>query len=221
MKAVLTFAILLMGFTLASGQNEQSPIVEKGVSYKNWSYTDVRSGDETDLRSFAKGKKLVMVVYFAPWCPNWKHDAPMLERFYEKYKLNGLDIVGVSEYDTAFAAKTNLDTLKITFPVVYESQSRDDRQSTLHYGYRQMTGDTRKWGSPWYIFLDPSSLEKNGDVLLTTASVINGEIIEADGEKFIRQKLGLPSEVIKATAETTNIEACDPDHRTTELKKPQ
>jgi thiol-disulfide isomerase/thioredoxin len=221
MKGFFAFALLLISLNVAFGQNEQSPIVEKDISYKNWSYKNVETGDEIDLRKFAKGKKLVMVVYFAPWCPNWKHDSPMLQRFYEKYNAHGLDIIGVGEYDTADAMKTNLDALKITFPVVYESQSRDNRQTTLHYGYRQSTGDTRKWGSPWYIFLEPSSLEKKGDDLLKKANVINGEIIEAEGEKFIRQKLGLPLRETKtADAKSKEIETCDPDSQKSTLKKP-
>jgi hypothetical protein len=47
----------------------------------------VQTGAETNLRKFTAGKKLVMVVYFAPWCPNWKHDAKFVESMYEKYTL--------------------------------------------------------------------------------------------------------------------------------------
>ena len=148
MKAIFAFVIILAGFAFASAQNEQAPIVEKQFDYRNWKYDNVRGGDEIDLRKFAKDKKLVMVVYFAPWCPNWRHEAPFAEKLYEKYKADGFDVIGVGEYDTATAVKTNQDELKITFPVVYESQSRDDREKTLHFGYRKLTGDTRKWGSP-------------------------------------------------------------------------
>lgn len=222
MKGVFAFAILLLSLNFAFGQNEQSPIVEKEIAYKNWTLKNVKGDGETNLREFAKGKKLVMVVYFAAWCPNWRHDAPILQRFYEKYKASGLDIIGVGEYDPVDSMKTNFDTLKITFPAVYESESRNDRQKTLHYDYRQATGDTRKWGSPWYIFLEPSSLEKKGDILLTKADIINGEIIEAEGEKFIRQKLGLPTEETKAEAtKNKEIETCDPEPKTSNLKKPQ
>jgi hypothetical protein len=113
-----------------------------------------------------------------------------------------------------------VDALKVAFPIVSESESRDNRQTTLHYGYRQSTGDARKWGSPWYIFLDPRTIEKNGDLLLAKTSVINGQMIEAEGEKFIRQRLGLPPEETKTAAKKDEIEVCDPDKRTTELKKP-
>jgi hypothetical protein len=75
--------------------------------------------------------------------------------------------------------------------VVVESEAREDRDKTTHYAYRQLTGDTRRWGSPWNIFLEPSKLQKTGDVLTDTAWVVNGELIEQDVEKFIRERLGL------------------------------
>jgi hypothetical protein len=69
--------------------------------------------------------------------------------------------------------------------VVTESEARDARDKTAHYGYRQLTGDTRKWGSPWNIFLDPAKVNASGDVLIEKAWVVNGELIEADVDKFI------------------------------------
>ncbi len=75
------------------------------------------------------------------------------------------------------------------YPVVSESESRDDREKTPHYGYRQLTGDTRKWGSPWNIFLDPVKCNSSGDVLTEKAWIVNGELIEADVDKFIHDRL--------------------------------
>ena len=62
---------------------------------------------------------------------------------------------------------------------------REDRDKTPHYAYRQLTGDTRKWGSPWNIFLDPAKCNSTGDVLTEKAFVVNGELIEAEADKFI------------------------------------
>ncbi len=75
------------------------------------------------------------------------------------------------------------------YPVVTESETREDREKTPHYGYRQLTGDTRSWGSPWNIFLEPEKLTKEGDLLTEKAWVVNGELIEADVDKFIAERL--------------------------------
>ncbi len=221
MKSFFAFVILLLCVSFSFGQNEQSPIVEKEISYKNWTYKSVQTNADVNLRDLTKGKKLVVVVYFAPWCGNWRHDAPFLQKIYEKYKANGLEIVGVGEYDPVASMKSNLDSMKITFPVVSESSDRGDKQKTLHYDYRKSTGDSRNWGSPWYILLDPSTIEKKGDTLTKKTFVINGEMIETEGEKFIRERLGLPAMDTKAvTAKTGQIEVCDPDKKIGELKKP-
>ena len=223
MKVLFAIAITFFAFTLGFAQNEQSPIVEKEISYKNWNYRSVRTDADVDLRDLTKGKKLVVVVYYAPWCHNWQHDAPFLQKFYDKYKAAGLEIVGVGEYDPVATMKSNLETLKLTFPLVYESEDRN-REKTKHYEYRKSTGDNRSWGSPWYILLDPASFEKKGDTLVKRSNVINGEMVEAEGEKFIREKLGLPPIDPKAaTAKSDKVEVCDPDKPAKtigDLKKP-
>lgn len=223
MKTITALAIVLFSFAFAAAQTgEQAPLQEKEIKYKDWTYKGVRDDKNINLRDFTKNKKLVMVVYFAPWCPNWRNEAPLAERLYEKYKGQGFDVVGVGEYDAVAAMKTDLDTKKITFPVVYESESRDAKQKTLHYEYRQAAGDTRNWGSPWNIFLEPSKLTKKGDVLTEKTFVVSGELIEADVEKFVRERLGLPAEEIKAnTTASKTVEACESEKKVADFKKPE
>ena len=221
MKTLMALAIMLFGLTFASAQTEQAPLQEKEIKYKDWTYKSIRDDKNINLREFAQNKKLVMVVYFAPWCPNWKHEAPFAQKLYEKYKANGFDVIGVGEYDTVAAMKTNLDNFKITFPAVYESDSRDAKQKTLHYDYRKAVGDTRGWGSPWNIFLEPSKLSKKGDVLTEKTFVVSGELIETEVEKFVREKLGLPAEETKANKITSEaIEVCEPEKKTASFVKP-
>jgi thiol-disulfide isomerase/thioredoxin len=217
MRSFPVLILLLLFFAVAHAQNEQAPIIEKDIEYKNWQLKAVSGNETIDLREYARGKKLVMVVYFAPWCGNWKHDAPMLQKLYKKYGDKGLGIIAVGEYDPVTAMRTNLDTLKITFPAVYESENRTEKQNTLHYRYRRATGDMRNWGSPWYIFFTPSTMEPSGDTLTKRAFVINGEMIEAEGEKFIREKLGLEKGG-GAIAKSTEIEACEPDKKAVLVK---
>ena len=62
-KAFFALGFLLLTVIFAFGQNEQSPIVEKEISYKDWTYKNVLTGEDVNLRDFTKGKKLTMVVY--------------------------------------------------------------------------------------------------------------------------------------------------------------
>lgn len=221
MKVLAAAALVLISLTLSHAQNEQSPIVEKDIKYKNWTFKDSRTDADVNLRDVIKGSKLAIVVYYAPWCHNWQHDAPVVERLYEKYKDAGLEIVAVSEYDMLSNTKQNLAQFKITFPAVYESQSQNDREKTTHHDYRTTTGDDRKWGSPYYVFLVPSTLDKKSDTLTKHTFIINGEMIEKEGENFIRQHLGLTSlERNGGVLQKEKVEPCDPDKPSAPLKKP-
>jgi hypothetical protein len=222
MKLIFAVALILSSLGLAFGQggNEQSPIVEKEIVYKDWVYKNVQTGADLDLRKFTTGKKLVMVVYFAPWCPNWKHDVRFVQAMYDKYKSSGLEVVAVGEYDPVDSIKSHVAEYKLTFPVVWESDARTAKQTTSHYEYRKSVGDTRSWGSPWYIFLEAKNLKADGNALLKRAPIVNGELIQPDAEKFIREKLGLKPESALGLAKPAEIEACEPEKKTATLAKP-
>jgi thiol-disulfide isomerase/thioredoxin len=190
----LSILVLLVSPALAVAQShEYSPLVEKTVNYKNWTLPNVMTDKPEDLRQLMAGKKLVMIVYFAPWCGNWKHEAPVAAKLYEKYKGQGFQIIGVSEYASRDDVKNYFGADGPPYPVVVESESRQDKQTTPHYGYRQLTGDTRNWGSPWNIFLEPDKVNATGDVLTEKAFVVNGELIEEEVDKFIASKVAAPA----------------------------
>jgi len=193
MKKFLFLATIIVALVplnaLAQAGHEYSPLVEKTVNYKNWSLVNVKTDTAEDLRTMLKGKKLVMVVYFAPWCGNWRNEAPIAAKLYEKYKDQGFQVIGVSEYAARADVKAFFGEAGSPYPIVSESETRDDRDKTPHFGYRQLTGDTRKWGSPWNIFLEPSKVNASGDVLTEKAWVVNGELIEDEVDKFITDKL--------------------------------
>lgn len=190
MKKLILFALILISTAaVARAQHEYSPLVEKTVNYKAWTLNDLASNKPVSLRSLMQGKKLVMVLYFAPWCPNWRNEAPVAAALYDKYKSQGFAIIGVSEYGSRDDVKNFFGPNGPPYPVVSESESREDRDKTPHYAYRQLTGDTRKWGSPWNIFLDPAKCNASGEVLAEKAWVVNGELIEADVDKFIHDRV--------------------------------
>jgi thiol-disulfide isomerase/thioredoxin len=200
--ALGVFAVVISPAVARAQSHEYSPLVEQTVNYKNWTLPNLTSDQQEDLRKLVAGKKLVMVVYFAPWCGNWRNEAPIAAKLYDKYKAQGFQVLGVSEYATRDEVKNYFGKDGPPYPIVTESESREDKQKTPHYQYRQLTGDKRNWGSPWNIFLEPAKLAASGDVLTEKAWVVNGELIEDEVDKFISSKVG------GATA--TVIEPCKP-----------
>jgi thiol-disulfide isomerase/thioredoxin len=201
MKRRTVFAalgVLFLCAGLARAQHEYAPVEEKVVNYKNWTLPGLSDRKLVNLRAWAQGKKLVLVVYFAPWCGNWRYNFPVVSRLYEKYKAQGLGVVGISEYGSLDETRNYFGPSGPPFPIVVESETRDDRALTAHYGYRQLTGDKRNWGSPWHIFLEPAKLNPQGDLLADKAFVVNGELIEEEADKFIAARLAAPVSAPKA-----------------------
>jgi len=203
LATVFAFAVLITPFAAvvrAQDGHEYAPLEEKTINYKDWTFKDLQTGAPVNLRQWAAGKKLVMVAYFAPWCGNWRFEAPVLARLHEKYKPHGFDVVAVSEYAPTNDSKNFFGEKGAPYTVVVESEGREARDKTTHYSYRQACGDARRYGSPFNVLLEPASLKKKGEVVAEKAWVVGGELIEKDVEKFIRQRLGLDEKV--------QIEAC-------------
>ena len=193
--------------------HEWAPILEQKIDYKDWTFKSLKDGSPVSLRDLMKGKKLVMVVYFAPWCGNWKAEAPTVLRLYEKYKAQGFEVVGVSEYAPAADSVKYFEAQGgAPYPVVVESEAGDAKEKTTHYAYRKAIGDPRNWGSPFNVFLEPAKLNQSGEVLTEKAWVVGGELIEKDIERFIRERLGI--------AEQTAAEPCKDEPKTEVSRKP-
>ena len=111
-------------------------------------------------------------------------------------------MIGVGEYDSLDQMKNFFGDAGPPYPIVVESMSREDKTTTPHYAYRQLTGDTRNWGSPWNIFLEPAKVKPTGDLLTEKAWVVNGELIEDEVDKFIASKLA------PADSKTAVIQPC-------------
>lgn len=191
----LAFA-LAPASSLAQGGHEYAPLEEKTINYKSWVLKDLTSDEPIDLRRLVEGKKLVMVVYFAPWCKNWKFQAPFTAKLQEKYKDQGFEVIGISVYGSRQEVKDFFGPSGPPYKVVTEAEVREDREKTPHYSYRQASGDRRRWGSPWNVFLEPAKLNQNGDVLTEKAWIVSGELIETEIEKFIDERLKATSAAI-------------------------
>lgn len=69
-------------------------------------------GSEVDLAKL-KGK-VVVVDFWASWCPPCRHESPELVELYQKYRADGLEIIGISLDESrkkmqAFADKVGMD----------------------------------------------------------------------------------------------------------------
>ncbi len=64
--------------------------------------------------------KVVIYDFWAAWCEPCKVELPALEKLYQKYKGQGLVVVGVNVDDDANDGKAFLQDHPVSFPVVYD-----------------------------------------------------------------------------------------------------
>ena len=81
--------------------------------------------DETYTLSIYRGK-VVMLNFWATWCPPCRREMPSLERLYSKFKNQGFVVIAVNQFedpDIVFEFTGRL-SLEPTFPILFDRESR-------------------------------------------------------------------------------------------------
>lgn len=193
-RVICLLMVLLMPSmkpTAQEQEHEYAPIVPSTLDYHDFTYKTLE-GKPISLREYIDGKRLVIVNYSAGWCKNSNYGGPSVKRLYDKYKDRGLGVIAVMEYSDPEEIRIHINRIGIDYPVVVETQSRDDREKTAHYKYRSAVGDKRKWGTPFFVLIDSRDVVPPVPQLPIALRVYTaaGELIEPDAEKFIEEHLG-------------------------------
>jgi peroxiredoxin len=65
--------------------------------------------------------KVVIVDFWASWCAPCKEEMPVLQSLYKRFGSKGLVVIGVSVDNDREKAKTFIDGLKVSFPIVHDA----------------------------------------------------------------------------------------------------
>ena len=191
--------LLLALVTVASAQTGKKgegdhghhyvPLREAEMEIKDFTFATLEDG-KISLRESARGKKLVLVHYFAAWCRNSNFDVTTMKEIYDKYRDQGLLVIGVCEYSSRDELREFIEKHKPTYPICIEGDGKNkDRAGTTHYAYRKQVDDQRVWGTPLNILISADDVQKDGEVVTRRVRVAPGEVIKAELEDFIRQHL--------------------------------
>ena len=70
-----------------------------------------------------KGKKPVVVDFWASWCPNCRRDMPRLDGFYKQHK-DKIEVIGVNLYEKESTVQDFVDSRNISFPIALDPSGR-------------------------------------------------------------------------------------------------
>lgn len=137
---VLT-AIGLLIFSRFSGNNSTSTANPNlhgasvaGVAAKNSApdFTLPKLDGGTITLSEFRGKKPVVVSFWASWCPNCRRDMPNLNRFYEKYK-DKVEVIGVNLQEKNSAVRDFIASRGISFPIALDPYGQASNTFGIRY----------------------------------------------------------------------------------------
>ena len=92
------------------------------------------NGKTFDLKS-TRGK-VVIVNFWATWCGGCKYEMPWFVDFDQKYRAQGLNVMGVSMDDSMEKAKTYLAEKHISYPTVLGNDALGEK---FHLGAMPLT----------------------------------------------------------------------------------
>lgn len=127
LKTICLFVFLALGLGgKAAAQDDHGhyyvPLREVEMEIKDFSFATL--DDKTlHLRDMVKGKKLVLIHYFAAWCHNSKFDVSTMKDLYEKYKDKGFTVIGVCEYSNETELRGFIEKYKPTYPICIEGDT--------------------------------------------------------------------------------------------------
>lgn len=189
----LFFAVWLVAGISAAAQHDRGhhyvPLREVEMEIKDFSFATL-DGQNVRLSEVVKGKKLVLIHYFAAWCHNSNFDVATMKELYEKYKDRGFTVIGVCEYSKETELRGFIERHQPEYTICIEGDGKlKDRTGTTHYAYRSRLDDNRHWGTPLNILIAAEDVQKKGEVVAKRVRIATGEVIKSEFEELIREKL--------------------------------
>ncbi len=75
------------------------------------------------------GKKPVMLVFWASWCPSCREEVPKINKLYEKYRKQGMEFIGINVgyNDSVTKARAFVKKTGMAYPVIFDKRGKISR----------------------------------------------------------------------------------------------
>ncbi|WP_274364468.1 redoxin domain-containing protein [Paenibacillus thermotolerans] len=119
--AIFAVVLLIAGYTVAGGafQDDKKP-PEAGDRVPSFALEDLK-GEQVSISDY-RGK-IAVINFWGTFCPPCVEETPALQRMYEKYKDEGVAIIGVNLGEKPLVRVTNfVDRFNVTYPILLDPE---------------------------------------------------------------------------------------------------
>jgi cytochrome c biogenesis protein CcmG/thiol:disulfide interchange protein DsbE len=116
--AVLCLAAALLLIPVPSEGGMEGLKIPVGDPAPDFTLQDL-DGKEYTLSSF-KGKKVVMIDFWATWCNICKREMPVLESVYKEYQPKGVEFFGIALDEKVKLIKKIIGDKGVTYPILLD-----------------------------------------------------------------------------------------------------
>lgn len=113
--------------TTAEGSIQKSPNTQTAPDFSL-----ERLGGGTITLAEYKGRKPVVLDFWATWCPNCKRDMPKLSALYEKYK-DKVEVIGINLHENPSLVQKTISNWGVTFPIALDPNDQASRAYGVRY----------------------------------------------------------------------------------------
>jgi cytochrome c biogenesis protein CcmG/thiol:disulfide interchange protein DsbE len=174
--AVLVIALLvaLLGWKVAEQEEGRglSAALERGERPHPPALSfETLEGDDTISLAEYRGKAVVL-NFWASWCQPCKKEAPLLQETWERYRDEGLVVIGVDAQDFRQDARRFVERYGLTYPIAYDGNGKSlGRFGNTGFPETWFVGrDGRLVGEHIVGEFDAEQLEENVHAALGTAA---------------------------------------------------
>ena len=121
-KSILLFLALLLLLPVSA------LAINQGDMLLHFSGKDM-DGKTIDMASVI-GKKPVMLIFWASWCPNCVNEVPRANELVIKFQSQGMEFIGINvgHNDSEKKARRFMDKTAMTYPVIFDGNSKISRK---------------------------------------------------------------------------------------------
>ncbi len=126
--AILILTLLATGATAARGEDLANDTQSKEAQQAPDFALRTLEGKTIRL-SELRGKKVVLINFWATWCPPCRLEMPTMQKIYTEYKKKGFEILAVNiEPDANQEIRDFIKELRLTFPILLDPQMKVARE---------------------------------------------------------------------------------------------